>query len=123
MSCPHPSRRRAYGFLDQLNPGNAVYVSDVPLRVRGPLVEEAFEAALNDVIARHESLRTRFVAIDGEPVQVIEPELRVRLDRRDLSGGSTSERLQELAAEVSGTHFDLAAGPLPAGDLSAAWRG
>ncbi|WP_433056617.1 condensation domain-containing protein [Dactylosporangium sp. CS-033363] len=58
-------------FLQQLDPGDASYNIAVAYRLRGPLDPARLEAALNAVVARHESLRTRFVAGDDEPVQEV----------------------------------------------------
>lgn len=55
------------------------------LRLRGDLDQSAFERALNTIVARHESLRTHFEEIDGEPVQIIEPEVRIAIPVEDLS--------------------------------------
>jgi amino acid adenylation domain-containing protein len=100
-------------FLDRLNPGSPAYVSDVPLRVRGALDPECLEDALNVVVDRHEALRTRFVAVEGEPVQVVEPSLQVTLEQVDLRGEPDPlAAAQALAEEIARTPFDLARGPL-----------
>ena len=110
-------------FLDRLSPDSVAYVSDFPLRVRGPFDEAAFEHALGVVVARHEALRTRFAAVEGEPVQVIVPELRIPVERMDLSGNDdplTSART--LARQVAATRFDLARGPARPGRRRPAGR-
>jgi condensation domain-containing protein len=100
-------------FLDRLNPGGVAYVSDIPLRVRGPFNVAAFEQALGVVVGRHEALRTRFAAVEGEPVQVVVPELRVAVELMDLRGhGDPLAAARELAKDVAQTRFDLARGPL-----------
>ena len=60
-------------FLDRLLPNKATYNIPAVWRLRGPLDAPALERSLNAVVARHETLRTRFVLSDDEPVQVIEP--------------------------------------------------
>lgn len=60
-------------FLEQLQGPSAVYNMATTLRLRGDLDVDALHAALNDVIARHESLRTLLVAPDGIPQQVVLP--------------------------------------------------
>ncbi|GAA3457939.1 non-ribosomal peptide synthetase [Dactylosporangium matsuzakiense] len=55
-------------FLHQLDPADASYNIAVAYRLLGPLDRERLEAALNTVVGRHESLRTRFLAGDDEPV-------------------------------------------------------
>src|SRR5882672_5491697 len=58
-------------FLDQLEPGSPLYTMPLALRLHGQLNRRALEKSLAAIIARHEVLRTRFVARDGEPTQVI----------------------------------------------------
>src|SRR5689334_15499577 len=58
-------------FLDQLEPNSPLYNVPVALRLSGPLDVTVLQAALNHVIARHEVLRTNFVATHGEPKQLI----------------------------------------------------
>jgi amino acid adenylation domain-containing protein len=91
-------------FLDQLDPGGTEYLVPFALRVRGPLDAEALGAALTDVVARHETLRTRYVAVDGEPVQVIDPPgpldlVRTALGGRDPAGLVDEESLRPIALD------------------------
>jgi amino acid adenylation domain-containing protein len=91
-------------FLDQLDPGSTEYLVPFALRVRGPLDAEALEAALADVIARHATLRTRYVAVGGEPAQVIDPPRPIRLacaefGERDLAGVVDEESLRPIALD------------------------
>ena len=60
-------------FLDRLVSGNSAYSLSWGARLRGVLDVGALERSLQTVIERHESLRTTFDEIDGEPVQVIAP--------------------------------------------------
>ncbi|HEV2147026.1 MAG TPA: amino acid adenylation domain-containing protein [Longimicrobiaceae bacterium] len=101
-------------FIDQLQPGSAAYNLPMPLRVRG-LDVGALERALTAIVRRHETLRTRFGVVDGEPVQVVEPLGRVRLPAVDLARLDVPSReteLERLAAVEAVRPFDLAAGPL-----------
>src|SRR5262249_10017871 len=59
-------------FLDQLEPGGIAYNVPVAVRLRGALKVKALERALSEIVRRHEALRTRFPAVDGEPAQVID---------------------------------------------------
>ncbi|MGV9405991.1 amino acid adenylation domain-containing protein [Streptomyces sp. NPDC003667] len=99
-------------FLDQLAPGRAEYTIPVGLRVEGGFAPEAFGAALTALTARHEILRTRFVAdATGRPFQVVDPVREVTVDVHDarrLGAGAAREMLREAA----GRPFDLATGPL-----------
>jgi amino acid adenylation domain-containing protein len=102
-------------FLDQLQPGEATYNNAAVVRLAGELDVGALEASLGEVIARHESLRTRFVSRNGSPFQEIDDAAGFRLDFVDLSGLSESERCAELdrwrSREVA-TYFVLSAGRL-----------
>jgi len=95
-------------FVEQLDPGNIAY--NVPLGVRwvGPLNLAVFEKCVSEIVNRHESLRTTFANVDGEPVQVIAPPAQVSLPVVDLS---PSEVDCERRADAK-TSFDLAKGPL-----------
>src|SRR5262249_45101737 len=60
-------------FLDQLQPGSAFYNIPAALRLTGKLDVDALRRSLSEIVRRHESLRTTFEIVDGEPVQVIAP--------------------------------------------------
>src|SRR5215471_13413540 len=62
-------------FLDQLVPGNPFYSENSVIRLITRLDISAFEASLNEIIRRHEALRTTFRAVDGQPLQIIAPEM------------------------------------------------
>ncbi|WP_139333065.1 amino acid adenylation domain-containing protein, partial [Mycobacterium sp. SP-6446] len=95
-------------FLDQLHGPSPVYNMAVALRLRGPLDAEALGAALGDVVARHESLRTVFVAPQGAPQQVVVPAERADFgwDVVDAAGWSESQ-LAAAIEEMAGYEFDL----------------
>ncbi|HEV7369245.1 amino acid adenylation domain-containing protein [Arenibaculum sp.] len=107
--------QRQLWFLDQLEPGNPFYSIPTALRFEGKLDVPALERALNEIVRRHEVLRTTFRAVDGEPRQVIRPTLRLTLGVTDLGGLPPPER-QALAREAAEADarapFDLAEGPL-----------
>src|SRR5262245_32965626 len=59
-------------FVHQLAPASPLYNIAIPLRLSGELRVDALEKALTAVVARHESLRTRFINADGEPLQLVD---------------------------------------------------
>ncbi|SEN21075.1 non-ribosomal peptide synthase domain TIGR01720/amino acid adenylation domain-containing protein [Paracoccus alcaliphilus] len=97
-------------FLSQLEGPSATYNIPMALRIEGDLDADALQAALNDVIARHEALRTRFPAADT-PRQEVLDHAALTLRRRDVTEGELDAALAEGAAQV----LDLADGlPLAA---------
>ena len=72
-------------FLQQLDPGNAAYHLLVFYRLKGQLNVAAWERSLNEIIRRHEVLRTVFRERDGTPVQIVQPSLHIGLPFFDLS--------------------------------------
>jgi hypothetical protein len=79
------------------------------------LDREALERALETIVERHESLRTRFEAVDGEPMQVIEPAMGVEIPVEDLSGREEQERrerVREAMRREREEAFDLQQGPV-----------
>ncbi|MEU3416032.1 amino acid adenylation domain-containing protein [Streptomyces sp. NPDC006658] len=83
---PLSSAQRRMWFLDQLEPGSSEYLVPLVLSLRGPLHTAALAGALDDLAARHEALRTRYPAPDGEPVQVIDPVVTLGAAPVDLTG-------------------------------------
>ncbi|HEV2707207.1 MAG TPA: amino acid adenylation domain-containing protein, partial [Pyrinomonadaceae bacterium] len=103
-------------FIDQLQPNSSAYNIPAALRLTGPLKIDALDRCLNEIIRRHEVLRTTFtLSPDRQPLQVIAPELKNSLRIEDLSALPSSEREAEavrLATEEARRPFDLARGPL-----------
>jgi amino acid adenylation domain-containing protein len=99
-------------FLHRFDPDDSSYNTFLVLRLRGPLDRAALAAALDAVVARHESLRTSFADVDGEPAVVIHQPAPLALEHIDLSGGADAEdRARRLVADRVNAPFDLAAGP------------
>ncbi len=92
-------------FLNRLDPTGAQYNIPIAMRIKGRLDRIALESALNDVVARHESLRTLMVEGDDGPRQRILPPAadRIRLDTRQSATPSCDSALKDLAAQG----FDL----------------
>ena len=102
-------------FLHQLEPESAFYNMPGAVRLEGRLDVAALRRSLNEVVRRHEALRTHFASIDGAPVQVIAPVLELALAVTDLSGWPATERDARAEGEArieAETPFDLARGPL-----------
>ena len=102
-------------FLQQWDPTDPSYNVPLGIRITGALDRAALQAALDGVIARHESLRTTFPAPDGIPRQVIAPEGVLPLECADLRGHPEPERDREamtLAVAEIRRPFELARGPL-----------
>ncbi|HVR98951.1 MAG TPA: amino acid adenylation domain-containing protein [Thermoanaerobaculia bacterium] len=98
-------------FLDQLEPGSPLYNLPAALRLDGALDAEALSHALGEIVRRHESLRTTFPAVDGEPVQRVHSWEGFSLPRVDLTGLG-EEEARRLALEDAARPFDLERGPL-----------
>ena len=86
--------------LHELEPGLVAYNVPRALRVRGALDVSALRRALDALVDRHESLRTAFTALRGEPVQVVGLARPVELPIVDLSGIDPAARESELAREL-----------------------
>ncbi|HEY0765885.1 MAG TPA: amino acid adenylation domain-containing protein [Pyrinomonadaceae bacterium] len=100
-------------FLEQLEPGGAIYNLHAALRLKGILDLAALEQSFNEIIRRHESLRTTLELREGEPVQLIVPTLTIPLPLMDVSPHSVAEtEALRLAAEEGQRPFDLGVGPL-----------
>src|ERR1041385_8710361 len=83
------------------------------VRLTGALNLGAFEQTLSEIVRRHESLRTRFVSVDGQPQQVIDEAQAISLTPIELSGLEEGEReARRLAKADAEQPFDLATGPL-----------
>jgi len=107
-------------FLDQLEPGSAVYNVPLSLRLRGPLDRGALEQSLNHLLRRHEVLRTTFVAEQGAPVPVVAAELKLELPPVDLTHLRETERESEVQRRMrsaAALTFDLSRGPLVRAEL------
>jgi amino acid adenylation domain-containing protein len=102
-------------FLDQLEPGSTVYNLANGMRLKGTLRAAALEQSLNEIVRRHEALRTTFKSVEGSPRQVVTSGLTLALPVVDLSNLSAAEReaeAQRLADEENQRAFDLGRGPL-----------
>jgi amino acid adenylation domain-containing protein len=102
-------------FLAQFMPNSPLYNISRMVRLEGRLDLMALERVINEVIRRHEALRTRFEIEEGEPSQIIDPWEPRELVVEDLTGLTREEKDQEvgrITREDAGTGFDLSRGPL-----------
>ncbi|HEY9812314.1 MAG TPA: condensation domain-containing protein, partial [Candidatus Sericytochromatia bacterium] len=97
-------------FIDQLVPRNYFYNVPTALRLKGSLNFLALEQTLNEIVSRHESLRTRFKIVDEQPVQVIYPSLNIPLtvvDLQDLSFDKRQAEAKKIIVAESERPFNL----------------
>lgn len=112
---PTSYAQRSLWFLDQLAPGSALYNLQIDIRLDHDVDRDALGESINEIVRRHESLRTAFKAVDGEPMQVILPSLQIPLAAVDLSHlsevGAEAEAARLATADAEAP-FDLARWPL-----------
>ena len=97
-------------FLDQLEPNGPLYNIPTAMRLTGKLDVQTIERAITAIVARHEVLRTRFVSVDGEPLQMVAEPSTVQLPVKDLGDCPEGERenaLRALLREEARRPFDL----------------
>ncbi|RCJ36541.1 non-ribosomal peptide synthetase [Nostoc punctiforme NIES-2108] len=109
-------------FLDQLAPGNPFYNVSTALHLTGSLNFTALKQTFNEIVRRHETLRTRFVMVDQQPVQAIPaescanaPSLSIPLpliDLRNFDSPERDTRVQQIVTQEAQHPFNLTTGPL-----------
>ncbi|ARV60175.1 non-ribosomal peptide synthetase [Nostocales cyanobacterium HT-58-2] len=102
-------------FLNQLEPGNPAYNISLAVNLKGQRNVTLLEQSLNEIVQRHETLRTTFTTINGQPAQVIAPSLKLSISVVDCEKIPESQRQVEarrLATQESQQPFDLTQGPL-----------
>ncbi|MGY1918965.1 non-ribosomal peptide synthetase [Pseudomonas tolaasii] len=102
-------------FLWQMEPDSPAYNVGGMARLRGVLDVGRFEAALQALIMRHETLRTTFPSVDGVAYQQVSAQTGLRMDWQDFTALNETEcrqRLQQLADVEAHTPFNLETGPL-----------
>jgi amino acid adenylation domain-containing protein len=107
-------------FLDQLSSQSTTYNISSAYRLVGALEVEALEQSLRSLLQRHESLRTQFGADQGQPYQVIVPELEFHLERLDLRTYAQPDRnaiAKQHVEQAIQQAFDLSQAPLWAARL------
>ena len=102
-------------ILEQLDPANPVYNIPLAIRLKGPLDQQALNATLDEVVSRHESLRTRFVLRDEDPIQIVDPHAQQKLtfvDLQDVNPESREAAAMSHALEEARCPFRLDQAPL-----------
>ncbi len=102
-------------FFEQLMPGTSVYNMMIPLRLDIAVSAHTLLDAINEIVARHEALRTTFRATDGKPAQFVAPELKIEMPRHDLRYLPHEEQQAEstrIFLAASQAPYDLTTGPL-----------
>ena len=102
-------------FLDRLEPDTSVYNLPTAIRLEGGLDVAAMQQSFNQIMRRHEVLRTRFAEVEGRPVQVIHTSYDLSLPVIDLSTIAENAReaeMRRLAEEEARNPFDLFLGPM-----------
>ncbi|BAZ14305.1 amino acid adenylation domain-containing protein [Calothrix sp. NIES-4071] len=102
-------------FFDQLHKSSSLYNVSTALRLTGLLNITALEQAFNEIARRHEVLRTSFILVDSELVQVIAPSITIPLstiDLRNIEVAERSIRIRQIATKESQRLFNLTTAPL-----------
>lgn len=102
-------------FLDQLVPNNSFYNVPTAVRMQGQLDLVALGQTFNEIVRRHEALRTTFAMVEGQVTQIIAPSYELSLTVADLRETPVSDRegvARKIAIAVAQCPFDLTVGPL-----------
>ncbi|MCB8950601.1 MAG: AMP-binding protein [Ardenticatenales bacterium] len=94
-------------FMDRLEPGNPAYNIPVAVALRGRIQVESLRRSLEAIVTRHESLRTTFPTIQGEPAQVIGPPEPFTLPVREVPATMAVDPVYELAQAEAQKPFDI----------------
>lgn len=102
-------------FLYLLNPGSSAYNIPTIYYMVGELDVDALQRSINEIVRRHEVLRTNFTSFDGQPIQVIAPSQPLTIEIVDLQGASANQKeaeVQQRAMQEAHFLFDLTRWPL-----------
>jgi len=117
---PLSAAQQRLWFLQQLEPQSSVYNEFACIRLKGILNLAALEKSFNEIVRRHESLRTSFETLDEQTVQVIHPRVSIELPVVNLSNlpqALQEAEVEQLSAEIARKPFDLASSSLLRGML------
>lgn len=97
-------------FLYQLAPNNPFYNVPIAMRLSGTLDTVALQRSLQEIVRRHQVLRTKFTQLEGQPVQIAVPKLDVDwtvINLQTVAEGDREQISQQLATEEAQRPFDL----------------
>ena len=101
--------QQRFWFLDQLEPGQAVYHVAFGLRLSGKIDHAAVEFSISEIVARHEALRTRYESRNGSVLQVVAPPMQVTVPCTSIQhAGEDQKEINRHLAEEANKPFDLA---------------
>jgi non-ribosomal peptide synthetase component F/thioesterase domain-containing protein len=115
MDFPCSVAQERFWLLDRLEPGNPAYNVAVRWKLEGRISSDLLESAWREIIARHEVLRTRFLEVDGKPVQRVAAQGSFKLVEIDLSSLPEAARAEEgdrIGLIEARAPFDVGTGPL-----------
>ncbi|MEH1778675.1 MAG: amino acid adenylation domain-containing protein [Nostoc sp.] len=102
-------------FLNELVPNHAFYNVSEAFRLRGVLNSTILEQSLNEIINRHEILRTTYSSLKGQPIQIIHSTFPIKLlvvNLQGLSPDDQESQVRQIILEEAQRPFDLVQGPL-----------
>jgi amino acid adenylation domain-containing protein len=112
---PASFAQRRLWLTHQLDPDSPVYNESFGFNMHGPLDIHALRQSLNDIVRRHEILRTEFAVKNDQPMQIVQPLLELDLpvfDLRDTLEALRHEMASQIAADTAQKIFDLSRAPL-----------
>jgi len=114
-SAPLSFSQQRLWFLDQFEPQSPLYLLPAALRLNGPLNVKALEQSLNEIVRRHEALRTTFGMANDGPIQLVHEPRDWKMALTDLQS-SPEQEIEDIAASLvqqeMETPIDLVQGPL-----------
>ncbi|MBX3176185.1 MAG: amino acid adenylation domain-containing protein [Candidatus Hydrogenedentes bacterium] len=99
-------------IIDHLEPGNTVYNIPIRFEIGGRPDADVLGRAIQAVVDRHDALRTLFPAEHGHPVQRVQPDLVVPLERLEAPGDGAGDWFRDTLRAAAREYMDLASGPL-----------
>ncbi|HEY9803800.1 MAG TPA: amino acid adenylation domain-containing protein [Leptolyngbyaceae cyanobacterium] len=102
-------------LLEQLNPDNAIYNMPAKVCLVGELNVGVLEQSINEIIRRHEVLRTSFTSVDGQPLQVISPDVQIKIpvvNLQELPKAEQEAEIQHFCIKEFQLAFDFTQAPL-----------